>query len=57
MLPGQVLLEKDADSEPVISFDNMLQMTAAAEVDGVKFDGIDLGFLIPHIILIVQTTK
>ena len=24
-------------------------MTAAAEVDGVKFDGVDLGLLDPHI--------
>jgi hypothetical protein len=27
----------------------MLKMTAAAEVDGVKFDGIDIGLMDPHI--------
>ena len=27
----------------------MLEMTAAAEVDGVKFDGVDIGLLDPHI--------
>ena len=26
----------------------MLEMTAAAEVDGVKFDGVDLGLFDPH---------
>jgi sugar phosphate isomerase/epimerase len=45
--PG--LVGKGEGSEPVIPFDTMLQMTAAAEVDGIKFDGIDLGLLGPHI--------
>src|SRR3954464_9187016 len=45
--PG--IVGKGDGSEPVISFDQMLQMTAAAEVDGVKFDGIDIGLLDPHI--------
>ncbi len=45
--PG--IVGKGPDSEPPISFDKMLQMTAAAEVDGVKFDGVDLGLLEPHI--------
>lgn len=45
--PG--IVGKGADSEPVISFDDMLNMTAAAEVDGVKFDGIDIGLFDPHI--------
>jgi sugar phosphate isomerase/epimerase len=45
--PG--IVGKGADSEPPISFDDMLSMTAAAEVDGVKFDGVDLGLLDPHI--------
>ncbi|HTF20840.1 MAG TPA: TIM barrel protein [Chryseolinea sp.] len=45
--PG--IVGKGPDSEPVIAFDNMLKMTAAAEVDGVKFDGVDLGLLDPHI--------
>lgn len=45
--PG--LVGKGPDSEPPISFDTMLEMTAAAEVDGVKFDGVDLGLMPPHI--------
>jgi len=44
--PG--LVGKGPDSEPVISLDQMLQMTANAEVDGIKFDGVDLGLLDPH---------
>jgi sugar phosphate isomerase/epimerase len=44
--PG--IVGKGQDSEPVISFDIMLEMTAAAEVDGVKFDGIDIGLFNPH---------
>ena len=45
--PGVV--GKGPDSEPPIPFDKMLEMTAVAEVDGVKFDGVDLGLLDPHI--------
>jgi sugar phosphate isomerase/epimerase len=45
--PG--IVGKGPDSEPVITFDTMLEMTAAAEVDGVKFDGVDIGLLDPHI--------
>jgi hypothetical protein len=45
--PG--IVGKGEGSEPPISFDDMLAMTAAAEVDGVKFDGVDLGLLDPHI--------
>jgi sugar phosphate isomerase/epimerase len=44
--PG--IVGKGPDSEPVIPFDTLLEMTAAAEVDGIKFDGIDLGLLDPH---------
>ena len=44
--PG--IVGKGPDSEPVISLDNMLAMTAAAEVNGVKFDGVDIGLLPPH---------
>ena len=40
MWPGVV--GKGPDSEPVIPFDTMLKLTAAAEVDGVKFDGVDI---------------
>lgn len=45
--PG--IVGKGPDSEPPISFDKMLEMTAAAEVDGVRFDGVDLGLFDPHI--------
>src|SRR4051794_27800166 len=45
--PG--IVGKGEGSEPVISFDKMLQMTAAAAVDGTRFDGIDIGLLDPHI--------
>ncbi|WP_416444664.1 sugar phosphate isomerase/epimerase family protein [Leeuwenhoekiella sp. A16] len=45
--PG--IVGKGPDSEPVIPFNKMLEMTAAAEVDGVKFDGVDLGLLDPHV--------
>ena len=44
--PGVV--GKGEDSEPPISFDRMLEMTAAAEVDGIKFDGVDLFLSDPH---------
>lgn len=30
------------DSEPIIALDTLLKLTANAEVDGQKFDGIDL---------------
>ncbi|MDB5240885.1 MAG: xylose isomerase [Spirosoma sp.] len=45
--PG--IVGKGPDSEPPIPFDTMLQMTAAAEVDGVKFDGVDIGLMGPHL--------
>ena len=45
--PGVV--GKGPDSEPPISLDDMLTMTAAAEVNGVKFDGVDLFLSDPHI--------
>ena len=41
--PG--LVGKGPDSEPVIPFDSLLMMTAAAEADGVKFDGIEVVLL------------
>ncbi len=46
MWPG--LVGKGPDSEPPISLDTMLDLTAAAEVDGVKFDGVDLFLSLPH---------
>ena len=40
---------EDEGSEPFIDLDTMLDLTAAAEVDGVKFDGFDLFLYEPHI--------
>lgn len=45
--PGVV--GKGPDSEPPIDLDTMLDLTAAAEVDGVKFDGVDLFLFDPHV--------
>ncbi len=36
-------------AEPCIDLDTMLNLTAAAEVNGVKFDGIDLFLFDPHV--------
>ena len=47
MWPG--LVGKGPDSEPPIDLDTMIRMTAAAEVDGAKFDGIDLFLSDPHV--------
>jgi sugar phosphate isomerase/epimerase len=47
MWPG--LVGKGPDSEPPIALDTMINMTAAAEVDGVKFDGVDLFLSDPHV--------
>ena len=44
--PG--IVGKGQDPEPVIAFDTMLEMTAAAEVEGIRFDGIDVGLFNPH---------
>ncbi|MCE9606633.1 MAG: TIM barrel protein [Planctomycetia bacterium] len=35
--------------EPFIGLDTMLDLTAAAEVDGMKFDGVDLFLFAPHV--------
>ena len=45
--PGVV--GKGRDSEPPIDLDTMLDLTAAAEVDGQKFDGFDLFLFAPHV--------
>lgn len=45
--PG--LVGKGDDSEPPIDLETLLDLTAAAEVEGVKFDGIDLFLLSPHV--------
>jgi hypothetical protein len=47
MWPG--LVGKGPDSEPPIDLDTMLDLTAKAEVDGVKFDGVDVFLFDPHI--------
>ena len=47
MWPG--LVGKGPDSEPPIDLDTMLDMTAAAQVDGARFDGVDLFLSDPHI--------
>lgn len=36
-------------AEPYIDLDTMLNLTAAAEVDGIKFDGVDIFLYDPHI--------
>ncbi|MEO8668395.1 MAG: TIM barrel protein [Bauldia sp.] len=36
------------DAEPPIDMDTLLRLTAAAEVDGQKFDGVDLFVALPH---------
>jgi sugar phosphate isomerase/epimerase len=47
MWPG--LVGKGPDSEPPIGLDTMLDMTEAASVGGVKFDGVDLFLFDPHV--------
>ena len=46
MWPG--LVGKGPGAEPPIDLDTMLDLTAAAEVDGVRFDGVDLFLSAPH---------
>jgi sugar phosphate isomerase/epimerase len=46
MWPG--LVGKGPGSEPPIDLDTMLNLTAAARVDGVGFDGVDLFLSLPH---------
>jgi sugar phosphate isomerase/epimerase len=48
MWPG-VVGKGTSDSEPTISLDRLLELTANAEVDGVKFDGVDLWLADPHV--------
>ncbi len=48
MWPGLVGKGMDAGQEPPISLERMLELTAAAEVDGQKFDGIDYFLFLPH---------
>lgn len=49
MWPGLVGKGGDEEgAEPAIGFDKMLEMTAHANANGVKFDGIDLFLFLPH---------
>jgi sugar phosphate isomerase/epimerase len=47
MWPG--LVGKGPDSEPPIDLETMLDLTAAASVNGRKFDGVDLFLFDPHV--------
>lgn len=46
MWPG--LVGKGGEAEPPIGLDTMLELTAKAEVNGQKFDGVDLFLADPH---------
>jgi sugar phosphate isomerase/epimerase len=46
MWPG--LVGKGPDSEPPIDLETMLCLTASANVDGQKFEGVDLFLSLPH---------
>ncbi len=48
MWPGLVGKGTDEGQEPPISLEKMLELTAAAEVDGQKYDGIDYFLFHPH---------
>ncbi|MCB1065488.1 MAG: TIM barrel protein [Verrucomicrobiae bacterium] len=48
MWPGLVGKGTDEGQEPPISLERMLELTAAAEVNGQKFDGIDYFLFLPH---------
>jgi sugar phosphate isomerase/epimerase len=47
MWPG-VVGKGSGDAEPFIPLDTLLELTAKAEVDGQKFDGVDLWLADPH---------
>src|SRR5690349_11442416 len=46
MWPG--LVGKGPGSEPPIDLETMLRLTVAAQLDGVRFDGVDLFLSLPH---------
>ena len=48
MWPGLVGKGTDEGQEPPISLERMLELSAAAEVDGQKYDGIDYFLFLPH---------
>src|SRR5690242_3327536 len=43
------LVGKGPGSEPYIDLDTMLDLTASAAIDGVRFDGVDLFLCEPHV--------
>jgi hypothetical protein len=47
MWPG-VVGKGAPGAEPIIPFDTLLELTARAEVDGQRFDGVDLFIVAPH---------
>src|SRR5687768_12127146 len=47
MWPG--LVGKGPDSEPPIDLETMLDLTAQAAANGMKFDGVDLFLFDPHV--------
>ena len=48
MWPGLVGKGDEEGQEPPISLEDMLKLTAVAEVNGQKFDGIDYFLFLPH---------
>jgi hypothetical protein len=48
MWPGLVGKGNEPGQEPPISLERMLELTAGAEVNGQKFDGIDYFLFLPH---------
>ena len=48
MWPGLVGKGDEEGQEPPISLQRMLELTAAAEVDGQKFEGVDYVLFHPH---------
>jgi len=48
MWPG-VVGKGSGDGEPIIGLDTLLELTAKAEYEGQKFDGVDLWLADPHI--------
>ena len=48
MWPGLVGKASQGGDEPDLSLETMLELTAAAEVDGQKFEGIDYFLFHPH---------
>ena len=48
MWPGLVGKGEEDGQEPPISLEHMLELTANAEVDGVKFEGVDYFLFHPH---------